>query len=304
MRAFQFRMNEQFANECAAMRRLSNPAINATFIKVLDKKLSINPDDEALLLARANICRRTGWLWEGRDSFSRLLNCEGSDNKPQLSENNVTPCGFRTSENMLVAPIMIFDDFLDQQVLDDLLEYALQNQGHFCNANTNSVDPTYDSDKRKTLVFRQFTKDRNRFEAFAKENYETLCDGLGLPAFEISKIELKITNHVDGSFFKTHCDNNGAFEQAGRAITWLFYFGKHPSRFVGGELYIFDSDIQNQLYLSHSFTKIASKPNRIVAFPSHFWHAVAPLKLPSNLFVDGRFAVSSHISKKAHPGFE
>lgn len=296
-------MNEQFSDEYITMRKLSDIAINTNFIEVLDDKLSITPDNKELLLTRANICRRTGRLWEARDSFNHLLHLDNSDAHLRLSENNVTPFGFITSENMTMAPIMIFDDFLEQPDLDELLDYAQQNQEQFANAHTNSKENIYDPEKRKTLVYRHFTKERDRFEAFAKNNIEALCDGLGLPKFEISKIELKITNHVDGSFFQTHCDNHNMFEQAGRAITWLFYFGENPPRYNGGELYVFDTDQKSQLYNVQSFSKVIPKQNRIVAFPSHFRHAVAPMELPGNKFSDGRFAISSHISKKADVGF-
>lgn len=292
-------MHSEFAAECITMRKLSDPELCARFLHALEGKLGGHSQDSSLWQMRADICRRAGNIWEARDAFYRALKLGRSGSKSRLGKNNVTPTKLCGVGNTVVAPVAVFDDFLCSTDLDRLVGHALDNEGKFVRARTHGPDATYDPGMRETLVFHDFTEQRAAFEAFARSNAESLSRDLGLAPFEIAQIELKITNHVDRSFFSTHCDNAEPFEKAGRAITWLLYFGREPVKYSGGDLYIFDTDPETQRYASHSFTKIIPKHNRLVAFPSHFQHAVSPMHLPGNAFADGRFAVSSHISKKA-----
>src|SRR5690606_9135200 len=135
------------------------------------------------------------------------------------------------------------------------------------------------------------------FEEFVAENLRLLQAALGLGAFTVERVELKMTNHVDGGFFKTHCDNHAPYAAAGRAITWLYYFGEDQPRYRGGDLYLRDSAPAEQTHAPLWFTKIAARPNRFVAFPSWFYHAGGPTELHGGTFAQGRFAVGCHIRK-------
>lgn len=291
-------MLEDFTQQVAILEQLSHPGTNKNFIHMLDEKLEQRPDDPELLLAYANICRQTGNIVKTKETFRKLIKCEGFNEASQMTKNSVIPTGLKSRTGMDVAPLMVFESLLTEIELHSLLEHAITYKDQFRKAKISLTDE-YDPDKRETLSFWQFSYCRELFETFAKRKLLYLCEGLGLPVFEILKIELKMTNHLDGGFFQIHCDNHVSSAEEGRAITWLLYFGKTPSMFTGGELYIFDSDRGSNTYSPHNFTKIKPIPNRLIAFPSHFRHAVAPTKLESNEFSNGRFAVSSHISKKA-----
>nr|WP_298930246.1 2OG-Fe(II) oxygenase [uncultured Erythrobacter sp.] len=294
-------MNQEFAAEVAVASQLADPVANAAFLEALDRKLTRDRGNLELLQNKAAVLRRVGDVSAARECFEQIMSVTPADQISFGSQHSITPLNLIDAEGHRAAPIMVLDGFLCNQAHDDLYAHTIRSEKQFRPARLSGEDRRYDPEKRETLVLEKIGYAQDLFESFVNENLSHMRQSLGLPHFDVLKVELKITNHIDGGFFNTHCDNHGPWEDQGRAITWLYYFGKTPSAFSGGELYIFDTNTKANTYTPHSFTKICPQPNRLIAFPSHFRHAVAPTRLRSRKFADGRFAVSSHISKMECP---
>ncbi|GAA4644453.1 hypothetical protein GCM10023115_24130 [Pontixanthobacter gangjinensis] len=292
-------MHSKAAAEFAILQQLSDPKFIRAFLTELDEKIRLTSENQEHWLARANLCRRGGFLKEAREAFLNYQRMAGGSAVRRMSQNNVTPVEVPTANGAKIAPIIMIDGFLDAKDQKGLLDYAVANKEAFRDANINSKQPQYDPDKRKTLVFHKFEFMRDHFINHISENIAQMTGDLGLEQFQVDIQEIKITNHVEGGFFRVHTDNRSEFAAAGRAITWLYYFSNVPSNFTGGDLLVFDSDIEKDEYQLQSFTKIAAKPNRLVAFPSWYYHAVVPVRQTSKKFADGRFAIAGHVRKVA-----
>lgn len=284
-------MLEKAERSFERLARLGDPAINAGLIAALDRAA---PGTETQF-QRANLLRRAGDLAGARAAFAAYLGQEGATLHPW----SVVPPGLRSSGGYALAPLVVVDNFLPRERMRALHMHACAREAEFQRAKATNQDapPEYDPERRQTLLDWGFELEREHFLGFAENELGALRTCLGLPEFAIDRIEIKLTNHVDGGFFKTHCDNRAAYCEAGRAITWLYYFGEDPARYTGGALYIHDSKPARELLSPAWFTTVTPRPNRLVAFPSWFYHAVGPMQLPHAEFAAGRFAVSSHIRK-------
>jgi len=277
------------------LQQLGGACLNAAMLAALDQQ----EPSPASRFARANLLRRTGDLAGARAAFVEWLANDVPASEARLDDWSAIPSGLFSHGGYAIAPIVMIDDFLPVERMRSLHAHACERKALFRDALATNEDapPAYDPDRRRTLVDYHFTLERNFFLSFIDENLAALRESLGLSDFSTNRVELKLTNHVDGGFFKTHSDNHAAYSAAGRAITWLYYFGETIPRFGGGDLYVFDSKPSGQAISPAWFTRIEALPNRLVAFPSWFFHAVGPTQLADNDFSQGRFAVSSHIHK-------
>jgi Rps23 Pro-64 3,4-dihydroxylase Tpa1-like proline 4-hydroxylase len=97
---------------------------------------------------------------------------------------------------------------------------------------------------------------------------------------EAPTVELQMTSHGDGQYFKRHTDN-GSPETSHRMVTFVYYFGlRDAPGFHGGEL-ILEAD--DGCFI------IEPRHNHILMFPAGWWHEVRPVSVPSGQWDDSRF---------------
>ena len=281
------------------LQKLGQSAINAGLLAQIEGH---DPTPDILLL-RANLLRRSGDMAGARAAFAAWIATGAAPGAPAFESWSAIPPGLYSHGGHAIAPIVLVDDFLPVEQMCALHAHACERQAEFRDALATNEDapPAYDPERRRTLVDYAFTLEREFFHSFVEDNLGRLAASFGTPSFAIDRVELKLTNHVDGGFFKAHSDNHAPYGEAGRAITWLYYFGAEEPEFTGGELYVLDCKPAEQSLSPAWFSQIRAIPNRLVAFPSWFYHAVGPTTLASGRFEHGRFAVSSHVRKR-HDG--
>jgi len=121
---------------------------------------------------------------------------------------------------------------------------------------------------------------------------------LELPPFSVDYIESQLTAHNDGNYYKVHNDN-GSSNTATRELTYVYYFHREPKPFLGGELVIYDSKIENTYYVNaDSFKTIEPRNNSIVFFLSRYMHEVLPVSCLSRSFQDSRFTINGWIHRQ------
>ena len=81
-------------------------------------------------------------------------------------------------------------------------------------------------------------------------------------------------------------------------INFVHDFHRVPKAYTGGELLVFDSDIQADTYTRARFTRVVPEDNSIVFFPSPYYHSVLPVHCPSGEFADSRFVINGHLFKR------
>lgn len=201
-------------------------------------------------------------------------------------------------QDTLLPPHGIHSDLLTEQEIGALLDHALAIEGEFRPATVDDLkrDITYKLDvaRRRCLDTRNLGAFRAVFEERARALLPSFVAELGVPAFEIAKVELQIVAYGDGSFQKAHIDTAvGAAKLATkRVLTAVYYFHALPKAFSGGALRLYPLMRREP---AGKFVDIEPVRNRLVVFPSWARHEVLPVSVPSGQFRDSRFAINCWI---------
>lgn len=124
----------------------------------------------------------------------------------------------------------------------------------------------------------------NRIRNFLPDLRQTFPDVPANP-----NIELQLTTHNTGEFFKRHLDNASP-DTAMRVLTYVYYFTlEDEKRFSGGQL----------ILEPHTGGKYVIEPNHntIIFFPSDCWHEVTPVQVPGDRWEDSRCTLNGWIRK-------
>lgn len=131
------------------------------------------------------------------------------------------------------------------------------------------------------------------FRARVAARLERLWRRVGVEPFEIGRRELQLTTHQHGNFYRRHKDSGeGAID--GRRVTFVYYFHRRPRRFSGGDLLLYDTDLERSKALG-KFTRLRVQDNSILFFPSGYYHQVMPVVCGSEDLEDGRLTLNGWI---------
>src|SRR5262249_54493238 len=101
-----------------------------------------------------------------------------------------------------------------------------------------------------------------------------------------------------GHFFRIHWDaGEPGSRHSSRMINFVYYFHKIPRPFTGGELLVFDTDLEANEVGTTRFNCIVPEDNSIVFLPPNFYHSVSPIPRPSHEFSDSRFTINGHVHR-------
>lgn len=170
-------MQNDFKSEATLIEQLSHPELNKRLISMLTQKISQDPTNPKLFLARANLHRKVGSLSCAHDDFQSFLAHEDDGVRFPLPTHTVSPLGMFSNAENEMPRVMVIDDFLPAQEMKALLAHAQENEAHFRKAKVGGDVPNYSPDKRETLFFRPFEKSRDRFESIAKDKLDLLREG-------------------------------------------------------------------------------------------------------------------------------
>lgn len=121
--------------------------------------------------------------------------------------------------------------------------------------------------------------------------------GLELPWFPVADLEIQLTATNNGEFFRRHNDN-GTESLSSRLITFVYFFYREPRPFSGGELCVFDTELQDGEYLAPGLcTVVTPMQNQICFFISEYLHEVLPVQTMSASFMDSRFTVNGWLHR-------
>ncbi|MEW6493000.1 MAG: 2OG-Fe(II) oxygenase [Cyanobacteriota bacterium] len=186
------------------------------------------------------------------------------------------------------------DNFLTVEEHKRLLSYVFEQESAFVPTSTSTGDLDY----RRSMILYSFPEFSqlivNRIKAILPDVFRKL----NLQSFPIADIETQLTSHNDGNYYKVHNDN-GSPDTATREFTYVYYFYREPKAFSGGELVIYDSQIENNFYVkAESYKAVEPRNNSIVFFLSRYLHEVLPVSCPSKAFADSRFTINGWVRRK------
>lgn len=187
------------------------------------------------------------------------------------------------------------DDFLTPEENQYALNIALQRQHDYIESSTTTQANNY---RQSSVLFAQHYPElseliKSRIVAILPE----VLSKLNQRPFAISEIEIQLTAHNDGCFYKMHNDA-GSEKTATRELTYVYYFHQEPKAFSGGELKLYDTELKGNTVTTHqNYQLIEPENNRIIFFNSRSRHEVLPVVCPSKAFEDSRFTLNGWIRR-------
>jgi SM-20-related protein len=204
-----------------------------------------------------------------------------------------------TSQAQPVTPVVILDEFLVAQEWRGLMQYALSREPEFVHTAVigNGGQSELDYHTRRSRVLFDAGPFHYVFHERLAAFYPHVLTRLGHPGFPVSQLEIQITGTGNQEFFRTHTDN-GSAEVASREITFVYFFHNEPRQFSGGELKIYDTQMENGRAIASGPHRVVHPlQNQIVFFPSGCLHEILPVGSPSDSFVDRRFTVNGWLHR-------
>ncbi|VXD23367.1 putative enzyme [Planktothrix serta PCC 8927] len=265
------------------LQNLINQSIKTLETLLQDEK--INPSERAnialKILEMAECSSVT--LMESLKSSSLLSSTpEISPNStPKVVENNIT---------ILPANYVQIENFLTPQENREALKIALKQSSKFVDSKTTTKAINY---RKSSILYA--TLFPGFYELLRKKLMATIpsvLTQLNFSPFTVSQVEMQLTAHNDGCFYKIHNDS-GSPETDTRVISYVYYFHKQPKNFSGGNLRLYATEWNNSYALNErEFIDIEPHNNSIVFFDSRCKHEVMPVSCPSRRFEDGRFTLN------------
>ncbi|WP_253188037.1 2OG-Fe(II) oxygenase [Leptolyngbya sp. 'hensonii'] len=195
------------------------------------------------------------------------------------------------SPEVLISEYWQIDNFLTRDEHKRLLSYVLEQEANFVPTSTS----TDEADYRKSVVLYAFPEFEDLIRRRIQAIMPDILRKLKITPFPISQVEAQLTAHNDGNYYREHNDN-GSPDTALRELTYVYYFYREPKSFSGGELRIYDSQIDNDMYVpAESYRDVDPRNNSIVFFLSRYSHEVLKVNCPSQQFADSRFTINGWV---------
>ncbi len=181
-------------------------------------------------------------------------------------------------------------NFLDKKINRRLYKYTLSIEDKFNAAivldySKEEEDPDYR--KAKVVYDHDFKEFYKIIAAKILDKFPDVCRSLDVREYPVDEVEVHLTAHNDGDYFKKHSDS-GSRETNNRVITFVYYFNCVPKKFKHGELVL----------LEKKKTVIDPRNNKIIFFHSSAEHEVKRIICPSRKFAHSRFTLNGWILKK------
>jgi hypothetical protein len=268
--------------------------------EVCRRRLANDPDNRAVLLSLAQVCRKRGNLSEATELYRRLTILNPLDKEAEYTHAVLAGIDVPTGHSGIrPAPFVFIKDFLPQSVHERLLPFALSVEQLLVPALVGA-NPHYNPNTRESLDLPGKWPIKSFFRSGLRKLVPRLLPRLHTDSFEIGELEVKLRAYLDGHFFRIHMDSHPEEEICKyRRVSYVYFFHKVPRAYTGGELLLFDTDVSVDQFTTASFTRIVPEDNCIVFFPSAYWHSVVPVGCPSKKFEDSRFVINGHISQRA-----
>ncbi len=186
-------------------------------------------------------------------------------------------------------------NFLSLEENQKAIETAIQKRDQFIESTTTTKADNY---RQSYVLFSQhFRELSDLIQSRVIGQLPEILGPLNFRPFEISEIEVQLTAHNDGCYYKIHHDA-GSEKTANREITYVYYFYQEPKAFSGGELRIYDTELKGSAVITHdNFQAITPSNNSVIFFNSRCRHEVMPVVCPSKAFEHSRLTVNGWIRR-------
>jgi hypothetical protein len=184
---------------------------------------------------------------------------------------------------------VLFEGVLGAVACGELWELASKKGEHFRHSRTSPTRLYPDWRRSTVLPLDHFADFAARIERAINDRLPDVLAQLTIPAFATGPLEIQLTSHNDGEYYRWHTDN-GLPETASRMVTFVYYFHREPKPFSGGECVIYGSD--------GATTVIEPRNDSLLLFDASTKHEVKPVSCRSGRFEDGRFTLNGWVHRK------
>ncbi len=204
------------------------------------------------------------------------------------------PAEPRSDPEPLSPPVVRFEDFLDPDLHDRLLELAVSRAADFEASGVHAAalgEGDQHPEVRRSRSIYDLGPIWEEIQATIVELLPHVRRELGVAWFPLGDIEHHLTAHGDGDHFALHADN-ATPDTDRREVSAVYYFNRQPRRFTGGALRLFDTvERDGVAEPADTHTDIDPADNSVVFFRSDAYHEVRPVHLESDDFADQRFTL-------------
>ena len=285
--------------------KISN-ILNSLAVKSQQTLEKILGDTEISPLERAEIALKILQIANYTDKSEQLKVIENKNVKLPLTVKNSESAKIaqfptnnlnspQTQSQLFPATYLQIDNFLPEEEYQQVLETAFNKQSKFYDSRTVTNTENY----RQSLILpgKEFSEVYYLIKSKLLETFPSLLDRLKHPEFSVSHVEMQMTAHNDGAFYKTHTDA-GSEKTKTRELTYVYYFYQEPKQFSGGELKIYDTQMQGKKVIQKENSQVIEpRNNSIVFFNSRCKHEVLPISCSSGEFQASRFTLNGWLRR-------
>lgn len=268
----------------------------------LKQKLVSQPRDSQTLWLLGQVCRGQGKFKTAAEAYQRFVDLHPENQLAAylvaLLQSQDLPVT-TPQPGLWPVPFVYMPSFLSQAQHDQALALAFAQQDKLQRASVRERG-NVDLNSRSSWVLLEADLEsvRSWFLSRIQAVLPTIMPRLQLAPFDIGSMELQMTVHRAGDFYTLHLDQDANLGY-GRLVSYVYYFYYTPKRFTGGDLLLYDTDVQKKT-CSAAFTRIVPRDNSIIFFSSHYWHQVSPVCYTTHDVVSGRFTLNGWVHAKTN----
>lgn len=275
--------------------------VNKLLLQSIDTLEEILKNQQLPAQERATVALKilemTGLLSQQSHQSPATLVSQAQQQLNQLQTNNLgtqlftqQPPTIQVKSNFLSADYVEIKNFLSLEENQKAIEEAINKRDQYIESTTTTKADKY---RQSYVLFSQYFPELSALiQSKILANFAEVLTKLNFRPFEISEIEVQLTAHNDGCYYKIHNDA-GSEQTATREITYVYYFYQEPKAFSGGELRIYDTELKGGGVITHqNYKTITPANNSIVFFNSRCRHEVMPVICASKAFEHSRFTVN------------
>ena len=273
---------------------LDNPEVSDSdkaeiALKILQIATSRHKKNQTNFLSNRNTNNGNG----KNSSLSQLNSLDSKLSKAKTSKQQLS--SVNTNSQLFPASYLQLDNFLSLEEYQQVLDLALSKQNEFVESKTVTKAANYrqSSILYATLFPELYYLVKNKI----LEVLPSVLNSLNHPEFFVSHVEMQMTAHNDGCFYKVHTDA-GSTKTKTRELTYVYYFYQKPKQFSGGELKIYETEMRDGSFFQKEKTEIVEpRNNSIVFFNSRCKHEVLKVNCLSKNFKDSRFTINGWLRR-------
>ena len=254
----------------------------------LRRRLAEEPRDAGALLRLGDLHRRRGSFPSATEAYGRLCALRpGERRAPWLRAVTAgEPLPAAPPDGLRAAPFMHIREFLSHAERESLRSAALAMRGRFAPGGVGrGADRKVKPLQRRALEARLSSREDvcawlvPKFrEALPKVSMLLRIDGL-----DRCGMVLAMVAHLDGGFGTRHRDLP--------PLSGICYFHRDPRPFSGGDLLLYDTEVETGRSGATAFSRVEPAAGSIVFYPGHYVHEVTPVVSRPSDFAAARLSV-------------